>query len=305
MTFIVLEQLLVRRPRYVRGLLVAAALSLVIPAAQALRQLLSPDENFASPTCREFRGPSCTPTPSLRISWSSPRLRSRSCSSAVGAAGARWRCVVCSRVVDAVAVHLCTWCVGRAWIVGCALSARQAQSEVGGRSIDRRCGRTGALSVPSIDGRVSDLGGAPPDREIGDGTANSLEWRLEYWQDILPLWQENPMTGIGIDQVAFRERRLRAEPHNGFRASPSSRPAVSAPRPTRSAWSLRWWRDLRRSAPPGGCHRRRPVARLRSHCGGGGIPAPVRHRELAHAGGDSHLPVDPDRLCDVDAPAHR
>jgi len=210
MTFIVLEQLLVRRPRYVRGLLVAAALSLVIPAAQALRQLLSPDENFAFTNVSRIQGTFVHPN-----SFAAYLVVIAATALAVvffSRGAARTVAVVVCAVSSTLLLFTYARGAWAAWIVGALyLLGRRNRKLVGALIV-------GAVAlvlfVPSINSRVSDLGGAPP-VQIGDGTANSLEWRLEYWQDILPLWQENPMTGIGIDQVASRTAAA-AEPHNGF-----------------------------------------------------------------------------------------
>jgi putative inorganic carbon (hco3(-)) transporter len=57
-----------------------------------------------------------------------------------------------------------------------------------------------AVSValaPPLAGRFTELagGGSDPD------STNTLEWRFEYWAEILPLANSNPVTGIGLDRV--------------------------------------------------------------------------------------------------------
>ena len=123
-----------------------------------------------------------------------------------------------------------------------------------------------AISVPSINSRVSDLNGAPR-TEIGDGTANSLEWRIEYWQDIASALAENPLTGIGIDQVPSRTAAA-AEPHSGY-VQASSRPAILG-LVALVGLVVALGRDLA-ARPPKSGHRHRSVARVRCHCSRGGF----------------------------------
>ena len=68
------------------------------------------------------------------------------------------------------------------------------------------------MAVPSVTTRLSDLGGssgpivAEPD---------SLSWRIGYWKDVLPMTEESPVTGIGLN-VVERRTAYRLEPHNVF-----------------------------------------------------------------------------------------
>jgi O-antigen ligase len=58
----------------------------------------------------------------------------------------------------------------------------------------------GALSValaPPLAGRFTELLGATSDPDA----RNSLEWRFEYWGEIIPLANANPVTGIGLDRI--------------------------------------------------------------------------------------------------------
>lgn len=67
------------------------------------------------------------------------------------------------------------------------------------------------LAVPPVSARVADLSGNPnePRRE------NSLEWRLNYWSEILPLAGQNPVTGIGLGSTSQALETGKA-PHNDY-----------------------------------------------------------------------------------------
>lgn len=65
--------------------------------------------------------------------------------------------------------------------------------------------------VPTLGDRVSDLWAQKePVPGVPD---NSMAWRLDYWQDLMPLSRINPFSGIGLDVVPV----MRSEgllPHN-------------------------------------------------------------------------------------------
>ena len=49
----------------------------------------------------------------------------------------------------------------------------------------------------------------------GPETGNSLEWRLKYWTEVLPLANRNPVTGIGLNMTQYRTDAAK-QPHNDF-----------------------------------------------------------------------------------------
>lgn len=52
--------------------------------------------------------------------------------------------------------------------------------------------------------------------EAGGGpSGNTLEWRLRYWTEVLPLANRNPITGIGLAVTQF-ETNVAKQPHNDF-----------------------------------------------------------------------------------------
>jgi len=73
----------------------------------------------------------------------------------------------------------------------------------------------GALAlviVPNLSGRFTELASdnaAYPERET------TLDWRLDYWADVLPLANSNPVTGIGLGQTQYYTAQGKA-PHNDF-----------------------------------------------------------------------------------------
>jgi O-antigen ligase len=76
----------------------------------------------------------------------------------------------------------------------------------------------GLLAVPTISQRFSDLasiaGGGSSVNAQGS-TSNSLVWRFSYWAEVLPLADENPVTGIGLKMSSFMTDQAK-EPHNDF-----------------------------------------------------------------------------------------
>lgn len=68
------------------------------------------------------------------------------------------------------------------------------------------------VAVPSIAQRFADLGQSTN----ASGTAsNSLTWRFDYWGQVLPLANKDPITGIGLKMSSF-ETSQQKEPHNDF-----------------------------------------------------------------------------------------
>lgn len=74
-------------------------------------------------------------------------------------------------------------------------------------------GLVAAVAVPSVSGRLADLGEDPSN--LGTDSGNSLLWRLDYWSEILPLANENPVTGIGLKMTQFSTDEAK-QPHNDF-----------------------------------------------------------------------------------------
>ncbi len=66
--------------------------------------------------------------------------------------------------------------------------------------------------VPQLSSRFTSLahtsGGDRP-------SGNSLEWRLQYWTEVLPLANQNPVTGIGLGMTQYTTDTAK-QPHNDF-----------------------------------------------------------------------------------------
>jgi putative inorganic carbon (HCO3(-)) transporter len=78
-------------------------------------------------------------------------------------------------------------------------------------------GLLGLMFVPQLGARFSDLApNAPqPLTNTSVGNANSLEWRIKYWTDVLPLAGQNPVTGIGLNMTQYQTAKQK-QPHNDF-----------------------------------------------------------------------------------------
>ena len=63
--------------------------------------------------------------------------------------------------------------------------------------------------VPSVTERVTSVLPDPGDAR----SESSLTWRFEHWTEVLPMVEESPVTGVGLDET---QRRTGKEPHNDF-----------------------------------------------------------------------------------------
>lgn len=66
------------------------------------------------------------------------------------------------------------------------------------------------LFVPAIGDRFQELGS---DNSYNTYRRDSLEWRIAYWTDIIPLANANPVTGIGLKMTSEVADKL---PHNDY-----------------------------------------------------------------------------------------
>ncbi len=67
--------------------------------------------------------------------------------------------------------------------------------------------------LPGVAARFATL---DAQSSIGGGpTGNTLEWRLRYWAEVLPLANHNPVTGIGLNVTQFQTDAAK-QPHNDF-----------------------------------------------------------------------------------------
>ncbi len=100
-----------------------------------------------------------------------------------------------------------------AWLaaaLGCAVVAatlgRRALLSLAGAAV------LVVVLVPGIAERFADLAESESAR---GASANSLSWRVEYWNASLELAGESPVTGIGLKQIAAESEEAK-QPHNDF-----------------------------------------------------------------------------------------
>ena len=101
-------------------------------------------------------------------------------------------------VIGVVAVAI----IGRRKMLGAALFA---------------CLVVGLLAVPTISQRFADLASVAGGSTVNTqgNTSNSIQWRFSYWTEVLPLANNNPITGIGLRMSSFLTSQNK-EPHNDF-----------------------------------------------------------------------------------------
>lgn len=68
--------------------------------------------------------------------------------------------------------------------------------------------------VPGLGARFATVT-AEPQLPGGPETGNSLQWRLQFWTEVLPLANSNPVTGIGLNITQYRTSAEK-QPHNDF-----------------------------------------------------------------------------------------
>jgi O-antigen ligase len=73
------------------------------------------------------------------------------------------------------------------------------------------------LAVALVPGLGARFATVTADQQLPGGpeTGNSLEWRLKYWTQVLPLANSNPVTGIGLNITQYKTSAEK-QPHNDF-----------------------------------------------------------------------------------------
>jgi putative inorganic carbon (hco3(-)) transporter len=69
------------------------------------------------------------------------------------------------------------------------------------------------IAVPRLADRVSGVAGISSQGQ--STTVNSLDWRLNYWTTVLPLANENPVTGVGLGVTQYLTA-AQDQPHNDY-----------------------------------------------------------------------------------------
>lgn len=75
----------------------------------------------------------------------------------------------------------------------------------------------GVIALLVLPGVGERFGTVDASSELGSTspTGNTVEWRLEYWAEVLPLANENPVTGIGLTMTQYGTAAQK-QPHNDF-----------------------------------------------------------------------------------------
>ncbi|MDF2146903.1 O-antigen ligase [Knoellia sp. p5-6-4] len=71
-----------------------------------------------------------------------------------------------------------------------------------------------AALVPGLTARFATL--TAEEQVVGrPETGNSLQWRYDYWTKVIPLANENPVTGIGLNMTQY-QTSAKKQPHSDF-----------------------------------------------------------------------------------------
>jgi O-antigen ligase len=209
--FVVLEQVFTKDPGRIVGLLGAAFASLAIPAIVGLLQLQS---------AQPGTGPGSVDVGRIKGTFVHPNMFAAYLV-VIGLLAValipylpRWRPALVLVIVTVLPLLVFTYARG-AWIglylgfvfIGLAQS-RALLVTVFTTTI------VIMLIVPSVTARLSDLNIAQP-KKSQQVDANSAEWRVNYWQQVLPLFKDSPVTGIGVDMIPH-ETPEAAPAHNAF-----------------------------------------------------------------------------------------
>jgi O-antigen ligase len=71
------------------------------------------------------------------------------------------------------------------------------------------------ILVPGLGDRLGSMSSDSGTTASTSSSNTSLEWRLRYWSEVLPLANENPVTGIGLNETQY-ETDAEKQPHNDF-----------------------------------------------------------------------------------------
>lgn len=203
--FAVLEQLLARRPRLVRPLVVAVCVSLLLPVTVAYLQALGGGTQVDSTGLSRVMGTFAHPNPFATYLVLAIVM---GVGMALVGGRVRWAGLVVLVLVAPLLLLTYTRVAWGAALIGVAyLGYRHSRRILVGLAVGLVAVM---LAVPSAVSRVSDL---TSEAKYEDVPANSLAWRFGYWGELVPLARESPITGIGLDTV--QETTLEGlRPHN-------------------------------------------------------------------------------------------
>jgi len=209
--FVVLEQIFLREPQRIVSLLAATFASLVIPAIVGVSQIGSAEPGI---------GPGAVDVGRIEGTFVHPNMFAAYLviigllAVALVPYLPRWRPMLVVVVLAVVPLLILTYARG-AWIglyIG-LLFIGLAQSRLLLVALFTATILI-ALAIPSVTARLSDLDIAKS-KANAEVDANSAEWRIDYWQRVLPLVQDSPVTGIGIGMIP-NETAEEAPAHSAF-----------------------------------------------------------------------------------------
>jgi O-antigen ligase len=204
--FAVLEQYLGRNPRAVKRVVYALLISLIVPVVLGLQQSLSSAGNAYYADVSRVQGSFVHPTPFSEYLVSLILLFVPL--SMIVQNWLKW--VLRIALVACIALEILTY-TRTGWIAVVAallyLGFKQYRKLLAGMIIALV---VLILAVPSVISRFSDLSSQP----VAQGVpANSFAWRINYWEQVAPLANKNPVTGIGFDMVQHTTA-IGLQPHN-------------------------------------------------------------------------------------------
>ena len=207
--FVVLEQLLPERRDRLRRLIIVVLCSAVVPALVGLRQWATGDGLAVYVETPRVYGTFVHPSPFATYLVLVMILAISLVTLVTGR-----RRVLLLGFVALLAVNLMATDARSAWMAFVVSLAYVGFRRSKLLLVGLVCAAAGAaLFVPSVSARISDLG---DDRWVPEGVpANSLEWRIQYWGELIPLANESPITGLGPQSV-ISTRPEALEPHNVF-----------------------------------------------------------------------------------------
>jgi putative inorganic carbon (hco3(-)) transporter len=207
--FMVLEQLLPGRPDRQRRLVTVVLCSAIVPSLAGLRQYATGQGISVWSDVTRVYGTFTHPNP-----FATYLVMILVLAVSVAMVSVGRRRIALAALIALIGVNILATNARSAWAallvslayVGFRLSKRLLAALVAGAVMV-------VLFVPSVGARLSDLN---DDRWVPEGVpANSLEWRMQYWEQLIPLANESPLTGLG-PQVILATRSEGLEPHNVF-----------------------------------------------------------------------------------------
>lgn len=208
--FAVVEQLLRERPERVRGLVAVVLASAVVPCAVALQQFVGAGATFVDASLGLSRvvGTFLHPNPFATYVTMVLLL------AVAVLPHLRWR----QRLLVLALLPLLGLALVGTFARGGWIATALGLAYLLGKRSKLLLAAAGIVvvfvgtSVAAVRERFADLGAAPP---VPGVPANSVEWRLGYWQDVLQYAERNPVTGIGLE-VVQNTADDQLPPHNAF-----------------------------------------------------------------------------------------